>query len=163
MKRRFVLSLLAAAALVPILPASAAGPRVTVFKNPSCGCCTAWVDHLKANGLSVTVTEVPDTAGPRKLAGIPERLGSCHTARVGGYAIEGHVPAADILRLLSERPDAIGLAVPGMPAGSPGMEVPGGHVDRYEVLLIDRKGGTRSWASHGRAQASPGIRATRSS
>ena len=146
MNRRSVLSLLAGAALAPALPAFAAGPQVAVFKNPSCGCCTAWVEHMKANGFSVSVTEVPDTSGPRRLAGIPEHLGSCHTARVGGYALEGHVPAADVVRLLKERPDAVGLAVPGMPVGSPGMEVPGGHRDRYEVLLVDRKGGTRVWS-----------------
>lgn len=146
MKRRHVLALLGGAALSLGSAAFAAGPQVTVFKNPSCGCCTAWVDHMKAAGFSVTVTEVPDTAGPRKLAGIPEKLGSCHTARVGGYALEGHVPAADVLRLLKERPTAIGLAVPGMPVGSPGMEVPGGHKDRYEVLLIERNGGTRVWS-----------------
>jgi hypothetical protein len=148
MNRRHALSLLAGAAVSAALPGHAAGLQVTVFKNPSCGCCTAWVDHLKAAGFSVTVTEVADTAGPRKLAGIPERLGSCHTARVGGYAIEGHVPAADIQRLLKERPDAIGLAVPGMPVGSPGMEVPGGHKDPYEVLLVERKGTTRVWSRH---------------
>jgi hypothetical protein len=146
MNRRSVLSLLAGAALAPALPAFAAGPQVAVFKNPSCGCCTAWVEHMKANGFSVSVTEVPDTSGPRRLAGIPEHLGSCHTARVGGYALEGHVPAADVVRLLKERPDAVGLAVPGMPVGSPGMEVPGGNRDRYDVLLVDRKGGTRVWS-----------------
>jgi hypothetical protein len=147
-KRRHVLALLGSAALPVAYPTFAAGPHVTVFKNPSCGCCTAWVDHMKAAGFAVVVTEVQDTAGPRRLAGIPEKLGSCHTARVGGYSLEGHVPAADVLRLLKERPDAIGLAVPGMPAGSPGMEVPGGRRDRYEVLLVERNGGTRVWSRH---------------
>jgi hypothetical protein len=146
MKRRVALSLLAGAALAPALPAIAAGPQVTVFKNPSCGCCGEWVDHMRANGFSVSVTEVADTSGPRRRAGIPERLGSCHTARVAGYALEGHVPAADVLRLLKERPAAIGLAVPGMPVGSPGMEVPGGHRDRYEVLLVESNGATRVWS-----------------
>jgi hypothetical protein len=144
--RRFALNALALAILSPAFGVSAAAPRVTVFTNPSCGCCTGWVDYMKANGFSVSVTEVPDTSGPRKLAGIPEQLGSCHTARVGGYALEGHVPAADVLRLLKERPDAIGLAVPGMPVGSPGMEVPGGHKDRYGVLLVERTSGTRLWS-----------------
>ena len=130
------------------IPAFAANtlPSVEVFKNPSCGCCTEWIEHMKANGFSVNVTEVADTSGPRRLAGIPERLGSCHTARVGGYALEGHVPAADVLRLLKERPDAIGLAVPGMPVGSPGMEVAGGRKDPYDVLLVERKGATRVWS-----------------
>ena len=167
MNRRSALSLIAGAALaaagparatgpasgasrVPASgPASAAAPQVTVFRNPSCGCCTAWVEHLRAHGFAVTVDEVPDTGLPRRLAGIPDRLGSCHTARVGGYSIEGHVPAAEIRRLLAQRPDAVGLAVPGMPVGSPGMESPDGRVDRYEVLLVDRKGGTRTWSHHG--------------
>lgn len=148
MNRRLLLSLLSGVALSPVLTVHAAGPQVKVFKSPSCGCCAAWVDHMMANGFSVSVTEVPDTSGPRRLAGIPDRLGSCHTARVGGYSVEGHVPAGDIQRLLKERPDAVGLAVPGMPAGSPGMEVPGGRKDRYDVLLIDRKGGTHVWSRH---------------
>jgi hypothetical protein len=146
MNRRTVLLLLAGASLAHGLPVFAAGPQLTVFKNPSCGCCTEWIEHMKANGFSVNVTEVADTSGPRRLAGIPERLGSCHTARVGGYALEGHVPAADVLRLLKERPDAIGLAVPGMPVGSPGMEVAGGRKDPYDVLLVERKGATRVWS-----------------
>lgn len=166
MNRRFALTLIGGAALAATGLASATGPasgagrgsaaglasaapQVTVFRNPSCGCCTAWVDHLRANGFTVTVDEVPDTALPRRLAGIPDHLASCHTARVDGYSIEGHVPAADIRRLLAQRPDAVGLAVPGMPAGSPGMEMPDGRVDRYEVLLVDRTGGTRTWSRHG--------------
>lgn len=149
MKRRLVLALLGGSAMAVGAPAGAAGPHLAVFKNPSCGCCTAWVDHLKAFGFGVTVTEVSDTAGPRRLAGIPEQFGSCHTARVAGYAIEGHVPAADIRRLLKERPKAIGLAVPGMPLGSPGMEVPGGQRDRYDVMLIERDGTTRVWSRQG--------------
>ncbi len=148
MNRRLALKLLSGVALSPARPALAAGPQVQVFKNPSCGCCTGWVEHMAANGFSVSVTEVPDTAGPRKLASVPERLGSCHTARVGGYAIEGHVPASDVRRLLNERPDAVGLAVPGMPVGSPGMEVPGGRREPYDVFLIEREGGTRLWSRH---------------
>jgi len=148
MNRRFALTALAAAALVHALPAGAAAPQVVVFKSPSCGCCAAWVDHLKANGFVVTVTDVADTSGPRKLASVPAHLGSCHTARVAGYAIEGHVPASDIHRLLKERPDAIGLSVPGMPAGSPGMELPGGDRDPFDVLLVDRLGATRVWSRY---------------
>ncbi len=149
MNRRLALSLVAGAALAPALaavPAFAAGPRVSVFRDPSCGCCTQWIEHLRASGFDVGVTDVADTSVPRKLAGIPEALGSCHTARVAGYALEGHVPAADVWRLLKERPDAIGLAVPGMPVGSPGMEVPGGHKEPYDVLLVDRQGRTRVWS-----------------
>jgi hypothetical protein len=142
-KRRAVLSSLAVAAatLVAGSPglARAALPKVQVYKNPSCGCCAAWVDHLKAAGFSVSVTEVADTAVARSRLGLPERFGSCHTAVVGGYVVEGHVPAEDVKRLLARKPDAIGLAVPGMPVGSPGMEM-GSRQDPYKVLLIDRSG-----------------------
>ncbi len=110
-----------------------------VYKTPTCGCCGAWVDHLKAAGFSVKFVEVDDTSPVRKRFGLPEKFGSCHTGVVDGYVIEGHVPAADIKRLLGSRPAALGLAVPGMPIGSPGMEYPG-RSDPYDVLLIDRKG-----------------------
>lgn len=122
-------------------PALAAGslPRVDVYKSPTCGCCGAWVDHLKAAGFAVKVAEVDDTAHARRRFGLPEKFASCHTGVVEGYVLEGHVPTADIKRLLASRPSAIGLAVPGMPIGSPGMEYPGSN-DPYDVLLIDRKG-----------------------
>jgi hypothetical protein len=117
---------------------------VEVWKSPSCGCCAEWVTHLESNGFQVVVNDVGNNAARSRL-GVPARLSSCHTAKVGPYAIEGHVPAADIRRLLSERPDAMGLAVPGMPIGSPGMDGPeyGGRRDPYDVLLILRDGRTQ--------------------
>jgi hypothetical protein len=134
------------------LPAAAAGagtalPPVAVFKNPSCGCCGAWVEHMQAAGFAVRVHLVEDTGTARRRAGLPDRFGSCHTALVGGYAVEGHVPAADVKRLLAQRPDAIGLAVPGMPTGSPGMES-GPRRDPYDVLLIDKRGRETVFASY---------------
>jgi|SRR5688572_23182218 hypothetical protein len=116
----------------------AAALQVNVYKTRTCGCCSKWVEHLKTNGLVTQVTEVPSTAEYRKQYGVPEKLQSCHTATVGGYTIEGHVPAADIQRLLKERPKAKGLAVPGMPMGSPGME--GARRDAYSVLLFESDG-----------------------
>ncbi|MGH9629512.1 MAG: DUF411 domain-containing protein [Bryobacteraceae bacterium] len=116
----------------------AAGPAMTVFKTRTCGCCGKWAEHVKANGFEVTVRDVPSTAEYRQKYGVPERLKSCHTATVNGYTVEGHVPAADIHRLLKERPKAKGLAVPGMPLGSPGME--SSRRDAYSVLLFDAKG-----------------------
>lgn len=110
-----------------------------VYRSPSCGCCGAWVDHLKAAGFAVKVVEVEDTAPVRKRLGMPVEFGSCHTGLVGGYVVEGHVPANDIKKLLNTRPRAVGLAVPGMPVGSPGMEV-GAQRDAYAVLLIDERG-----------------------
>ena len=130
---------MAALPLSTALPALGAAPAVLVFKNPSCGCCGAWVEHLQAAGFSVSVREVEDTAPVRRKLGLPEKYGSCHTATVAGYVLEGHVPAADVKRLLATKPVALGLAVPGMPVGSPGMEV-GDRVDPYVVLLVDRAG-----------------------
>jgi len=118
---------------------AAALPAMTVFKTKTCGCCAKWVDHMRASGFTVTVKDVDSTAGARKTYGVPDRLLSCHTASVGGYAIEGHVPAEDVKRLLKERPKSVGLAVPGMPMGSPGMEGP--RSDAYAVLLFDKDGG----------------------
>ncbi len=108
---------------------------VTVYKSPWCGCCGAWVDHLRDNGFDVRVEEQEDLAPVKARLGVPPELQSCHTAIVDGYAIEGHVPAADIHRLLTERPAAKGLAVPGMPIGSPGMEMDG-RQDAYDVILF---------------------------
>ena len=152
MKRRFALTALAAGAVSLALPALAAAslPPVDVYKSPTCGCCGAWVDHLKAAGFSVRVVEVDDIAQARKRFGLPDKFGSCHTGVVDGYVVEGHVPAAEIKRLLSSRPAAIGLAVPGMPIGSPGMEDPG-RSDPYDVLLIDRKGRESVFAHYPKA------------
>ena len=121
-------------------------PRVEVYKNASCSCCGGWVEHLRDNGFAVSTHDVDDVPANRKKLGMPEDLGSCHTATVNGYLIEGHVPAADIKRLLKEKPQALGLAVPGMPAGSPGMESP--RPVAYDTLLVDRKGSTTVFASH---------------
>ncbi|TAM17993.1 MAG: DUF411 domain-containing protein [Candidimonas sp.] len=138
MKRRALLNSVAWLPLLHVLPAGAA-VNIHVYKNRDCGCCAGWVDHLKAEGFSVTVTEVTDTSETRKRLGMPERFGSCHTALVDGYVLEGHVPAAEVRKLLTSRPKAIGLAVPGMVAGSPGMEM-GARRDPYKVLLVDRTG-----------------------
>lgn len=134
---------LALGAFVAGLPrwvaAQASKPSVEVWKSPTCGCCKDWVAHMEDNGFRVTVNDSGNTDA-RARVGIPLRLGSCHTAIVAGYAIEGHVPADDIRRLLQEKPNAVGLAVPGMPIGSPGMDGPtyGGRKDAYEVLLVKR-------------------------
>ena len=141
MKRRHVLTIFAAglAALARPSMAAKALPLVEVFKSPTCGCCGAWVDHLKAAGFPVKVVEVDDTTATRRRHGLPDKFGSCHTGLVGGYVIEGHVPAAEVKRLLAMRPAAIGLAVPGMPVGSPGMAY-GDRQDPYDVFLIDKSG-----------------------
>ncbi len=122
------------------LPTQADGPAITVNKTPWCGCCGDWVDHLRADGFDVTVHEHEDLSPVRTRLDVPLALGSCHTAEVNGYAIEGHVPAADIRRLLDERPDGVrGLAVPGMPVGSPGMEM-GDRQDPYDVIAFGDRG-----------------------
>ena len=146
MKRRSFLLGIAATPILQTGPSHAAAP-IHVYKNPDCGCCSAWVDHLKAAGFAVQVTESPDTSSVRKRFGMPERLAGCHTATLEGYVLEGHVPAADIKRLLAMKPQAIGLAVPGMPVGSPGMEY-GDRRDPYKVLLVDRTGRERVFASY---------------
>lgn len=129
--------------------ASAAAPMVDIWKDPSCGCCLDWVKHLNANGFATRVHDEGHAAARQRL-GIPAQFGSCHTAQVDGYAIEGHVPAADLRRLLKERPRAVGLAVPGMPIGSPGMDgaVYGDRRDPYDVLLVLAGGGSRVFSSH---------------
>jgi hypothetical protein len=129
-----------------LLEAAPAPVKITVWKSPTCGCCTAWVDRMKAAGFEVTARDVPDVAPIKARYGIPTRLASCHTGLVGGYAIEGHVPPADVLRLLKEKPKAVGLAVPGMPMGTPGMEGP--RQDRYDVLLVRQGGATTVFARH---------------
>jgi hypothetical protein len=115
---------------------TAAAGEVTVWKSPACGCCGKWVEHLRANGFSVVVRETNDLAPVKRAHGVPAALESCHTAEVDGYTIEGHVPAAEVKRLLAEKPQARGLAVAGMPAGSPGMEQ-GGAREAYDVILFD--------------------------
>jgi hypothetical protein len=125
------------------------GTPIEVWTGPSCGCCHDWLEHLKANGFAVTQHD-GGNGDARKRLRIPVDYGSCHTAEIAGYAVEGHVPASEILRLLGERPEAIGLAVPGMPRGSPGMDGPayGGARDPYNVLLIHRDGSAIVYQSY---------------
>lgn len=125
-------------------------PEAEVWKTATCGCCIKWVEHLEANGFKVAANNVAYgmLARIKRQAGIPEEQASCHTAKIGGYVIEGHVPAGDVKRLLDEKPDAAGLAVPGMPIGSPGMEQ-GEEKEPYDVLLVKKDGATEVFASHG--------------
>ena len=140
MIRRILSKVFLASALgIPLL-ATAAAPIIEVYKSASCGCCKEWIKHLRAAGLKVNSHDVEDTSIHRKKAGIPDELGSCHTGMVRGYALEGHVPASEIKRLLAEKPKAKGLAVPGMPLGSPGMEGP--RKEAYDVLLVKENGRT---------------------
>lgn len=123
-------------------------PRMAVHKTPSCGCCSVWIEHMKDAGFEVDVHDMVDMGPVKERLGVPYTKGSCHTAEVGGYLIEGHIPAADIKRLLEERPDARGLVLPGMPLGSPGMEVPEGQQQPYTVELVRRDGTTEPFAQH---------------
>lgn len=125
----------------------AAAATLEVFKTPWCGCCGAWIEHVRAAGFTVNVTEVEDIAAVSKKHGVPDKLRSCHSSRAGKYVIEGHVPAADIKRLLKEKPDAIGIAVPGMPAGSPGMDHHSSAKQPYNTILFTAKG-ERVFAAH---------------
>ena len=120
---------------------AAAKPSVTVYKSASCGCCKQWVAHMQAAGFTVKALDVDDVEAPMKTYGVPLSLASCHTALVGGYVLEGHVPAESVQRMLREKPAIAGLAVPGMPVGSPGMEVPG-YKDPYSVVAFDKTGKT---------------------
>jgi hypothetical protein len=132
-------------------PASAASalPRMVVHKSESCGCCIKWVEHMQQAGFEVEVRNV-DNVHPVKLrVGVPPGKGSCHTAEIDGYFLEGHVPAADVKRLLTERPAARGLAVPGMPVGSPGMEAPDGRVQAYDVELVASDGSVSRFSRQG--------------
>ena len=141
LQRRHFIVACAAAAAAPARAVTAAAPRVEVWKDPSCGCCKDWIKHLEANGFAVRVFDTGNSAMRGQL-GMPAQFGSCHTARVGGYVVEGHVPAREIRRLLKERPAAVGLAVPAMPVGSPGMDGPeyGNRRDPYDVLLVAQGG-----------------------
>ena len=153
MQRRFILqastALIAAAAASWVVAQTR--PQVEVWKDPDCGCCKDWVIYLQANGFDVKVNDSGNAAARTRLR-IPEKMGSCHTALVAGYALEGHVPASEIHRLLKEKPKAIGLAVPGMPIGSPGMDgaLYRGRADTYDVLLILENGSSRVYKSYPR-------------
>lgn len=168
MKRRFLLRTLASAAglaaLTPGLmaetktaPPSQSKPLVEVWREPTCGCCKDWIRHLEANGFQVKAHD-GGTLEARRRLGVPNTLGSCHTAQVGGYALEGHVPAREVQRLLKERPKAVGLSVPGMPIGSPGMDGPeyGGKKDPYDVLLIQTNGSSQVYQSYRPELPQPG-------
>jgi hypothetical protein len=154
-RRQFALAGLAALALPAgaLAQVQAQGQansvQVEVWKSPSCGCCKDWIAHMEKSGFRFTVHETGNTAGRQRMR-IPRALGSCHTAVIGRYAIEGHVPAKDVQRLLREKPEAVGLTVPGMPIGSPGMDGPeyGGRRDAYDVLLVAADGSTRVYSSY---------------
>jgi hypothetical protein len=134
----------------PALARTSEKNSIEVWRSPTCGCCGKWVKHLEANGFAVTVNSAtPSTLEQiKRQAGITKNLASCHTAKIDGYVVEGHVPASDIKRLVAEHPDAIGLTVPGMPAASPGMEQPGGETQPYDVLLVRKDGATEVFAHH---------------
>lgn len=125
-------------------------PPMTIYKSASCGCCKLWVDHARANGFTVRTVDTEDLNSVKREMGIPAALASCHTVVVGSYVVEGHVPASDVKRLLRDRPKVRGLAVPGMPIGSPGMEQgPVSGYERYDVIAFEQSGATRVFASHG--------------
>ena len=140
------LALTTAAARTSPSETAAKKPTITVYKDPGCGCCKKWIEHLVKNGYRVDAKDTPNMTEIKRTLGVPDALTACHTAVVNGYLIEGHVSAADIDRLLAEKPRIAGLAVPGMPAGSPGME--GAGTQRYQVLTFDKGGKTKVFASH---------------
>lgn len=121
---------------------------VEVYKSPTCGCCSKWVEHLKAAGLTVRTTDTEALDDLKNKHGVPRQVRSCHTALVAGYVVEGHVPVRDVQRLLNERPALAGIGVPGMPIGSPGMEVAGMKPQAYDVIAFAKDGSTRVFASH---------------
>jgi hypothetical protein len=136
------------AAMVTLTIAARPAPvtEIVVYKAPTCGCCTKWVEYLRKQGFTVVSHDTSGMTAVKKELGVPDAVASCHTAMVGGYVIEGHVPAADITRLLKEHPKVVGLSVPGMVTGSPGME--GGTPEHYKVLTFDAKGATTEFSSH---------------
>lgn len=134
--RRVILAAAAGAVLMPHLAAAEVLPKITVNRDPSCGCCGAWVTHLQAAGFPTEMVETTELNRIKARLGVPQTLAACHTAEVAGYVVEGHVPAAAIKRLLAEKPQARGLAVPGMPVRSPGMEVEGTEPETYAVVLF---------------------------
>ena len=147
--RRLCLLGLATSLALPWVAQAAPGPLVQVWKDPNCGCCADWLRHLQGQGFRTQVHETGNAQARARL-GIAPQYGSCHTALVDGYALEGHVPAREIRRLLREKPAALGLAVPGMPVGSPGMDGPEyrGRKDRYDVLLVSSDGGSRVYQTY---------------
>ncbi len=147
MKQRTALSVIAGLILLATAAQSqASAPLATVFKTSTCGCCGKWVEHLKANGFAVKVQDVNDATAYARQYRVPQNLVSCHTALVNEYVIEGHVPATEIKRLLAERPKSLGLAVPGMPTGSAGME--GARSESYSVFLFNQNGAASVYARY---------------
>ena len=122
-------------------------PTAVVHEQPGCGCCHLWVEHLKTSGFATKAAVAQDIWEKKQRLGVPQQLASCHTAEIGGYVFEGHVPADLVKQVLRDKPAIRGLAVPGMPAGSPGMEMPDGRKDRYQVMAFDRDGKTRVYAT----------------
>lgn len=149
LSRRSFLATLSAACAAPAVASAAKSPEISVLKDAGCGCCSAWIDILEADGFAVSAQDVPrNTLMQAKInLGVPPELASCHTAQIDGYVIEGHVPARDIRRLLVERPDARGLSVPGMPFGSPGMG-PESRREAYDVVLILNDGSAQVFTSY---------------
>jgi hypothetical protein len=147
--RRTFMAAMGALISAPALAAIQRGPGIEVWKDPNCGCCKDWVAHLEKSGFDVKVNDSGNDQARHRL-GIPQSLGSCHTASVGGYALEGHVPAREIKRLLATKPKAIGLAVPGMPVGSPGMDgaIYNGRKDPFDVLLVAKDGTSKIFQSY---------------
>ena len=148
LSRRQLITFVSLFAVTGVRTGAQKGPAVQVYKDPTCGCCALWVEHLRKAGFVATVTDVADMNALKTKHGVPPRARSCHTALVGDYVIEGHVPAEDVQRLLKQRPAVVGLAVPGMPIGSPGMEVAGMKPQAYDVLAFDKAGQTTVFAAH---------------
>jgi hypothetical protein len=140
-----VVAVLAFAAFVVSSQVQPDKPEITVYKSPTCGCCAKWVSHLEENGFEVETSDMANVTPMKQRLGVPQALSSCHTAVVGGYVVEGHVPADLIKRLLDEKPEVVGLAVPGMPTGSPGMEGP--NPKSYDVIAFKKDGGQEVFAS----------------
>lgn len=144
--RRTMIAALAALGLAPVLRARAENP--VFYRSPGCGCCHVWTERMAEAGLPVALEDSDDLAALSARLGIPRGLEGCHVGKIGGYVVSGHVPPADVKRLLAEKPDALGLVVPGMPIGSPGMEM-GDRKERYDVLLLAKDGTTSIFATHG--------------
>jgi hypothetical protein len=122
--------------------AQSAKPQMTVYKSATCGCCSKWIEHMQANGFEVKSVDVDDIDKVKRDNGVPQSAASCHTGLVNGYIVEGHVPADAVLKMLKDKPSIAGIAVPGMPMGSPGMEVPSGQKDKYDIVAFDKSGKT---------------------
>ncbi|WP_263772138.1 DUF411 domain-containing protein [Propionivibrio soli] len=144
--KRWFSPLLVVAALGSTAALAQELPQVDIYKSPTCDCCGKWIEHMRKAGFKVEAHVVTDVPGNRKKLGMPDKYGSCHTSKVAGYLLEGHVPAADVHRLLKEKPKAVGLASPGMPPGSPGMDIP--NAPPYDVLLVQTDGTSKVFAKH---------------